>query len=60
MLLSKYVCQSMFEDSYEGMKWFEAHITMKDGARPVFVKPHKVPYALKEAVEAEKNLREMV
>jgi hypothetical protein len=50
----------MFEDSYEGMKWFEAHITMKDGARPVFVKPHKVPYALKEAVEAEKNLREMV
>ncbi|CAB3983485.1 Hypothetical predicted protein [Paramuricea clavata] len=36
-----------------GMKGFEAHITMKDGARPVFVKPRKVPSALKEAVEAE-------
>jgi hypothetical protein len=43
----------MFKDSYEGMKRFEAHITMKDGARPVFVKPRKVPYALKEAVEAK-------
>ncbi|CAB4021332.1 Transposon Ty3-I Gag-Pol poly [Paramuricea clavata] len=51
VLLSKY--KNMFEDSYEGMKGFEAHITMKDGARPVFVKPRKVPYALKEAVEAE-------
>jgi hypothetical protein len=43
----------MFEDSYERMKGFEAHITMKDGARPVFVKPRKVHYALKEAVEGE-------
>ena len=43
----------MFEDSYEGMKGFEAHITMKDGARPVFIKSRKVPYALKEAVEAD-------
>ena len=51
MLLSKY--ENMFKDSYEGMKRFEAHITMKDGARPVFVKPRKVPYALKEAVEAK-------
>jgi hypothetical protein len=51
VLLSKY--KNMFEDSYEGMKGFEAHITMKDGARTVFIKPRKVPYALKEAVEAE-------
>ncbi len=35
------------------MKGFEAHITMKEGVRPVFVKPRKVPYALKEAVETE-------
>ncbi len=50
-LLSKY--KSIFEDSYEGMKGFEAHITLKEGVRPVFVKPRKVPYALKEAVETE-------
>ncbi len=50
-LLSKY--KRIFEDSYEGMKGFEAHITMKEGVRPVFVKPRKVPYALKEAVETE-------
>jgi hypothetical protein len=30
VLLSKY--ENMFEDSYKGMKGFEAHITMKDGA----------------------------
>ena len=51
VLLSKY--KNKFEDSYEGVKGFEAHITMKNGARPVFVEPRKVPYALKEAVEAE-------
>ena len=42
---------------YERMKGFEAHITMKDGARPVFVKPLKVHYALNEAVEAELEKR---
>ena len=55
-LLSKY--KSIFEDSYEGMKGFEAHIAMKESVRPVFVKPRKVPYALKEAVETELEKRE--
>ena len=41
----------LFEDSYEGMKGLEAHITMKGGAKPIFVKPHRVPYALKDEVE---------
>ena len=42
---------------YERMKGFEAHTTMKDGARPVFVK-RKIHYALKKAVEAELEKRE--
>lgn len=50
-LLSKH--SELFEEGYEGMKGFEAHITMKEGARPVFVKPRRVPYALKDAVERE-------
>ena len=43
----------LFEDSYEGMKGLEAHVTMEDGARPIFVKPRRVPYALKDEVERE-------
>lgn len=50
-LLLKY--GNLFEESYEGMKGFQAHITMKDDAKPVFVKPRKVPYAMKEVVENE-------
>ena len=30
------------------MKGLEAHITMKDGAKPIFIEPRRVPYALKE------------
>ena len=26
---------------------------MKDGATPIYIKPHRVPYALKEEVEKE-------
>ena len=36
-LLSKH--SELFEDSYQCMKGFEAYITMKDGAKPVFAKP---------------------
>jgi len=43
----------LFEDSYEGMKGLESHITIKDGAKPIFVKPRRVPYALKDEVERE-------
>ena len=50
-LLAKH--SDLFKDSYEGMKGLEAHITMKDGAKPIFVKPRRVPYALKDEVERE-------
>ena len=50
-LLAKH--SNLFEDSYDGLVGLEAHITIKDGAKPVFFKPRKVPYALKEAVEKE-------
>ena len=43
----------LFKDSYEGMKALEAHITMKAGAKPIFIKPRRVPYALKDEVEKE-------
>ena len=43
----------LFEDSYEGLQGLEAHITIKEGAKPIFYKPRKVPYALKDAVESE-------
>ena len=50
-LLSKH--SELFTESYEGMKGLEAHITMRDDARPVFVKARRVPYALKGQVERE-------
>ena len=43
----------MFEDSYQDVKGLESHITMKYGAKPIFVKPRRVPYALKDEVERE-------
>ena len=39
------------------MKGLEAHITMKDGTRPIFIKPRRVPYALKDEVENVTFLR---
>ena len=50
-LLAKH--SELFKDSYEGMKGLEAHITMKDGAKPILEKPRRVPYALKDEVERE-------
>ena len=50
-LLSKH--KELFTESYEGMKGFEAHITMKENVKPVFMKARRVPYALKEQVENE-------
>ena len=35
------------------MKGLEAQITMKDGAKPIFVKPPRVLYALKDEIERE-------
>ena len=45
--------KDLFTDNYEGMKGLEAHVTMKENAKPVFIKAHRVPYALKEQVENE-------
>ena len=50
-LLSKY--PELFTDSYEGMNRLEAHITMKGNVNLIFVKAHRVPYALKVQVEKE-------
>ena len=50
-LLSKH--SELFTESYEGMKGLEVHITMRNDARPTFVKARRVPYALKEQVERE-------
>lgn len=50
-LLSKH--SELFTESYKGMTGLEAHITMRGDAKPVFVKVHRVPYALKEQVEKE-------
>ena len=50
-LLAKH--SELFKDSYDGMKGLEAHITMKHGAKAIFIKPLRVPYALKDEVEKE-------
>ena len=52
-LLAKH--SELFKDchSYEGMKGLEAHNTMKDGAKPIFIKPPRVSCALKKEVEKE-------
>ena len=51
--MSCYLNKELFTESYEGMKGFEAHITMKENVKPVFMKARRVPYALKEQVENE-------
>ena len=35
------------------LKNFRAHITVKQGARPIFHRPRSVPFALKEPIEVE-------
>ena len=37
------------------MKGIKAHIWIGDGASPIYFKSRPVPYALREAVEAELN-----
>lgn len=31
------------------------HIQLKDGVKPIFIKPRQVPYALKKSIEDEMN-----
>ena len=42
-------------EGYNGMKGIEAHIRVREGASPIYFKSRPVPYALREAVEAELN-----
>ena len=44
---------NLFEDSYDGLKGHEAKIRVKPDAKPLFHKTRRVPYALREPVEAE-------
>ena len=43
----------MFFPGLGTLRNFKAHITVKQGARPVFHRPRSVPFALKEAIEIE-------
>ena len=46
---------NLFREGYDGMKGMNAHIRVREGASPSYFKPRPVPYALREAVEAELN-----
>ena len=43
----------MFAPGLVILKNFKAHITVKQGAQPVFHRPRSVSFALKEAIEVE-------
>ena len=45
--------KDVFAPGLGTLKNFKAHITVKQGARPVFHRPRAVPFALKEAIEVE-------
>ena len=45
----------LFREGYDGMKGLEAHIRVRENASSIYFKSCPVPYALKEAVEAELN-----
>ena len=50
-LTEKYA--EVFQPELGTFKKFQAHLQLKDGARPIFLRPHSVPFALKESVERE-------
>ena len=52
-LLSKH--SELLTESFKGMTGLEVHITKRGGARLVFLKARRVPYALKEQLERELN-----
>ena len=45
----------LFREGYDGMKGLEAHIRVRENASPIYFKSRPVPYALREAKEAELN-----
>ena len=48
-LTEKYA--EVFQPELGTFKKFQAHLQLKEGARPVFLPPRSVPFALKESVE---------
>ena len=51
LLLKKY--EEVFSSSRGAMKHFSAKLNVKEDARPIFLKPRSVPFAIREAIEAE-------
>ena len=51
MLLKKY--EGVFSGSQGAMKHFSAKLNVKEDVRPTFLKPRSVPFAIREAIEAE-------
>ena len=49
VLLKKY--ESVFSGEKNAMKHFHAKLDVKKDARPTFMKPRSVPFAIKEAIE---------
>ena len=45
--------KDVFAPGLGTLKNFKAHITIKQGARPVFHRPRSIPFALKQAIEVE-------
>ena len=45
--------KDVFSPGLGTLKNFKAHITVKQGARPIFHRPRSVPFALKEVIEVE-------
>ena len=50
-LTKKYA--EVFQPELGTFKKFQAHLQLKEGTRPVFLRPRSVPFALKESVEQE-------
>ena len=48
-LTKKYA--EVFQPELGTFKKFQAHLQLKAGARPIFLRPRSVPFALKESVE---------
>jgi transposase InsO family protein len=53
LVLRKHSALFQENDNYDGLTNFKAHIRVKPDAKPVFLKARRVPYALKDMVEAE-------
>lgn len=45
--------KELFKDAYGEIQDFTANVSVQEGTKPIFHKPHPVPYALKEAVVKE-------